>query len=74
MIESPIKPIMSSSKIYKIKSKDTFKEERTSNHKSKMSKMIPNLPTFYWRRTLPRSDLADHFRHPICITGSASAC
>ena len=24
---------------------------------NEMSKMIPNLPTFHWRRTLPRSDL-----------------
>ena len=26
---------------------------------TEMSKIIPNLPTFDWRRTLPRSDLAD---------------
>ena len=30
----------------------------TTSYAAEISKMIPNLPTFYWRRTLPRSDLA----------------
>ena len=44
-------------------------ETRTQDHRSAgqsttscatdMSKMILNLPTFHWRRTLPRSGLAD---------------
>ena len=31
----------------------------TTSCTTEMSKMIPNLPTFHWRRTLPRSDLAE---------------
>ena len=31
----------------------------TTSYATEMSKMIPNLPTFHWRRTLPRSDLAE---------------
>ena len=32
---------------------------RTTSYATEMSKMIPNLPTFHWRRALPRSDLAE---------------
>ena len=31
----------------------------TTSCATEMSKMIPNQPTFHWRRTLPRSDLAE---------------
>ena len=30
----------------------------TTNCATEISKMILNLPTFHWRRSLPRSDLA----------------
>ena len=29
----------------------------TASYDTEISKMIPNLPKFYWRRTIPRSDL-----------------
>ena len=31
----------------------------TTSCATEMSKMIPNLPISYWRKTLPRSGLAD---------------
>ena len=33
--------------------------ELTTTDATEMSKMIPNRPTFHWRRTLTRSDLAE---------------
>ena len=32
--------------------------QSTTSYATEMSKMIPNFPTFYWRRTLPRPDLS----------------
>ena len=33
--------------------------QNTTSYATEMSKMIFNLPKFHWRRTLPRSDIAD---------------
>ena len=32
--------------------------QSTTSYATEISKMIPNLPKFHWRRPLPRSDLA----------------
>ena len=39
----------------------------TSSCATEMSKMIPNLPIFHWRKTLPRSGLADIYEKMSCI-------
>ena len=46
----------------------------TTSYTTEMSKVIPNLATFHWRRTLLRSDLAEQLaRFHRNQTGSASA-
>ena len=34
-------------------------DRSTTSYATEMSKMISNLPTFHWRKTLPRSDIAE---------------
>ena len=36
-----------------------LEDRGTTSYATEMSKMIPNLPTFHWRRTLLRSDLSE---------------